>query len=78
MKKNTLDCRKSYSQLEEIFNVRIDTAYNKIFKQHNGDFIFWGSFTDKSEALERLVSRHYNETVAYLGADEANRVYNKL
>ena len=48
---NKIDARKSYSQLETIFNVRIDNAYNKAYDQ-DGMYMF--SFIDKKHLIEIL------------------------
>ncbi len=46
-----VDARKSYSQLETIFNVRIDNAYNKVYDQ-SGLYIL--SFIDKKHLIQQL------------------------
>lgn len=61
--KKTIDARKSYNQLEDIFNVRIDNQYCKVYIQGKEvhpeggeDYVYFCSFQNKKSLICQLVS----------------------
>ena len=53
--KAKIDGRTSYSQLEDLFDARIDTACNKIYiENENGEYEFYLSFRSKEDCIQKL------------------------
>lgn len=57
MNNHTIDARKSYQQLECLFNIRIDQQYKTVlsYEANQNAYVFSFTYTDKKDLVNSLI-----------------------